>query len=554
MIKKLTLLLVSVLSAVAAFAQSTVTRVDVNVGLCDNGDAMISESWMLYVDDESTEFYVDHKNLDDMDITDLNVKGYTPSGDSVDFLTVGNWDIDAEREAKTGKCGIIDIDNGKEICFGVGDSGLHTYTVTYRLTNLIKSYSDADGFGYWFIDLPSEVLVGHAKVTVEGRENVVLTSKNTRFWAFGYEGSVEMDSALHRIEAAPYGERLKGRIGIMMEFDKNLFRPTASVDDMTFDEFKNNAMKGSDFERNGDHSLPVEVIIMIFAALSFFGSTIFVFLHKQWHVYKLRKKSGIGKDVPYWRDVEKNWTIARSAATMSALSYGTGSSNGKNLVGALLLKMIHEHVVEVVNDPAENNRENLKIKVSPDSVSIDKVDSEVGRVLLGIITQAAGDDMTLQSYELGRWAKLSQNRKRMLSFYKLLQEKEADEYVIENGRKLFGLRNFLKDFSLVGERHVDEVTLWDNYLIYAELFGIADQVRRDIRKICPEYYELSSFASELEELDPMFTSIWANAIYGTTFNVHQDEVARQMAASGQGGSSSFGGGGGFSGGGGGGFR
>lgn len=554
MIKKLTLLLVSVLSAVAAFAQSTVTRVDVNVGLCDNGDAMISESWMLYVDDESTEFYVDHKNLDDMDITDLNVKGYTPSGDSVDFVTVGNWDIDAEREAKTGKCGIIDIDNGKEICFGVGDSGLHTYTVTYRLTNLIKSYSDADGFGYWFIDLPSEVLVGHAKVTVEGRENVVLTSKNTRFWVFGYEGSVEMDSALHRIEAAPYGERLKGRIGIMMEFDKNLFRPTASVDDMTFDEFKNNAMKGSDFERNGDHSLPVEVIIMIFAALSFFGSTVFVFLHKQWHVYKLRKKSGIGKDVLYWRDVEKNWTIARSAATMSALSYGTSSSNGKNLVGALLLKMIHEHVVEVVNDPAENNRENLKIKVSPDSVSTDKVDSVVGRALLGIITQAAGDDMTLQSYELGRWAKLSQNRKRMLSFYKLLQEKEADEYVIENGRKLFGLRHFLKDFSLVGERHVDEVTLWDNYLIYAELFGIADQVRRDIRKICPEYYELSSFASELEELDPMFTSIWANAIYGTTFNVHQDEVARQMAASGQGGSSSFGGGGGFSGGGGGGFR
>ena len=54
------------------------------------------------------------------------------------------------------------------------------------------------------------------------------------------------------------------------------------------------------------------------------------------------------------------------------------------------------------------------------------------------------------------------------------------------------LKAFLQDFSLLNERSMMEVGLWDQYMIYAEFFGLADQVRKEMTKIWPEYAQLSN--------------------------------------------------------------
>ena len=120
-------------------------------------------------------------------------------------------------------------------------------------------------------------------------------------------------------------------------------------------------------------------------------------------------------------------------------------------------------------------------------------------------------------------------------------------------RKLNGLKKFLKEFTLLDERGAQEVGLWKDYMVYATLFGIADQVIRDMKKINPEYFLMDDLAKEMA--DDMTLPVIYSTFRKSTDRAIDNKAAREARASGRGGSASWGGGGGFSGGGfGGGIR
>ena len=118
---------------------------------------------------------------------------------------------------------------------------------------------------------------------------------------------------------------------------------------------------------------------------------------------------------------------------------------------------------------------------------------------------------------------------------------------LEDVRQVFGLKKFLKEFSLLDERHVNEVSLWKDYMIYATLFGIADQVIKDMKKINPEYFNMDQVAAQMA--DKMTLPTIYSAMHSSTSRAVANKAARESRASGHGGHSSWGGGGGFSGGG-----
>ena len=121
----------------------------------------------------------------------------------------------------------------------------------------------------------------------------------------------------------------------------------------------------------------------------------------------------------------------------------------------------------------------------------------------------------------------------------------------EQVRQVFGLKKFLKEFTLANERHVSELGLWKDYLVYAELFGIADQVRADMQKINPEFEKMAKIYQDMCDRT-VVPELMATTLYGS--RLAQKAIARERSGGG-GGSASMGGGGGFSGGGsGGGIR
>ena len=116
---------------------------------------------------------------------------------------------------------------------------------------------------------------------------------------------------------------------------------------------------------------------------------------------------------------------------------------------------------------------------------------------------------------------------------------------------MLGLKKFLKEFTLLDERGVDEVKLWKDYMVYATLFGIADQVISDMKKINPEYFNMDKVAAQMAN-DMTLPTIYS-VMHRSTARAATSKASRESRARGGGGHSSFhGGGGGFSGGGGGG--
>ena len=133
----------------------------------------------------------------------------------------------------------------------------------------------------------------------------------------------------------------------------------------------------------------------------------------------------------------------------------------------------------------------------------------------------------------------------------------ADIKLTPDGQKqmqqLLGFRKYLQDFTLTRERETIEVHLWQEYLVYGTLMGVADKVAKQLKDIDPvlfektigyDYMTLSGALTSLDNLSRAITS--ANrSYYASTYS----GGGGGGSWGGFGGSSSHGGGGGFSGGG-----
>ena len=119
----------------------------------------------------------------------------------------------------------------------------------------------------------------------------------------------------------------------------------------------------------------------------------------------------------------------------------------------------------------------------------------------------------------------------------IIRKEHKEEYY-----KLCGLKKYLKDYSLIKERYPIEIALWDKYLVFANLFGIADKVSKEFEEeLLANGYDKERINSTYPLMQLCRDSIYINA-------------SASSAATGYSGSSSSGGfsGGGSGGGGGGG--
>ena len=133
--------------------------------------------------------------------------------------------------------------------------------------------------------------------------------------------------------------------------------------------------------------------------------------------------------------------------------------------------------------------------------------------------EAAGDDKILEPKEFGKWAK--RHYDTFFKVFKDLKENEItklrgeghlytrtnkeeckkknvmDDVIYEDSTRLYGLKKFLQEFTEIDKKETLEVHLWDEYLMFAYLFGIADKVAKQLKNLYPELLEQNI---DLEEL------------------------------------------------------
>ncbi len=135
---------------------------------------------------------------------------------------------------------------------------------------------------------------------------------------------------------------------------------------------------------------------------------------------------------------------------------------------------------------------------------------------------------------------------------------------VDDRARARALRNWLNDFTLLDERLPTDVKVWGQFMVYAQLFGIAKQVIRELRDKVPQvfatenetaggyvpwyvWYESGNRAGAGSmSFASAFDDVWSN----TTSSV-RSALSESSSGGGGGGGFSGGGGGGFGGGGGG---
>ena len=155
-------LFLSCLFSISPVAASSVDLNDmvVNAYINEDGSAHIQEIWDMNVN-EGTEVYKVFDNMGASQISNLQVK----DENGLVYRNIGEWDVNASRTEKNGKCGLVTKADGYELCFGVGEYGNRTYTFEYDVSYFVNQYTNDQGINYAFFS-EMELEPRQAKITL----------------------------------------------------------------------------------------------------------------------------------------------------------------------------------------------------------------------------------------------------------------------------------------------------------------------------------------------------------------------------------------------------
>lgn len=528
-----------------------IESIEMDIYVSKDGNARVTEKWVTDTDD-GTEVYKQYYNTGESIISNLKV-----SMDGTEFTTLDKWDVDGTFNDKKYKAGINDVTDGVEICFGISEYGENTYTFTYDISNFVVGIDDKDMI-YWTLipkDLGDKPEDFYIKVHSDFKY-----ADSDEIWGYGYEGGyayvydgyIELTSDKN-LDNNEY-------VVLLAEFSKGTFNPSVIMDNDS-DYYEDLAANGS--YRDGDETSVFEAIIgFISLAVPFMVIIIVVVIAANQNdcgtkklVFKKEDKK-LGKDImpfrdiPYKKDIYKAYWMAGNYKLIK---------NKNDFLGAILLKWLKDGIVETVKTESKIlKKENNAIKFN----GITKYNCSKEEKELYDHMYEASIDGILENNEFKTWCQ--ENYSDILSWFNkvfdcetenLVAEgfitKEGNKYLVDSrvkaeALKMAGLKEFFKEFTMIDEKEAIEVKVWKDYLIFAQILGMAKTVAKQFKKLYPDLIPEDTYN------DFMF-------IYLISYDgVNAATTAKTRAESydAGGGGMSFGGGGGgsFGGGGGGGFR
>ena len=552
---------------------NSIQKISMDIFIDNNGDAQVTETWSCKVT-QGTEVYHPYYNLGNSQIKNLSVtEGNTK------YTTLSTWNTSGTLSSKANKCGINKISNGVELCWGISSYGSHTYTAKYTITNFVSELTDSQMI-YWTL-IPYDFSTSIGQVYIKIYTNFKI-SNTTDVWGYGnyggtayvYNGYIEMQSD-GKLSTNEY-------MTILVKFPTGTFNTTNKLNH-NFDYYYNMAEEGStkyvdsNSSKNNSSSFG-GFIISVFSFLFNIGiwlGIIFVIAKVGTGANSSfnfgTEGKNIPKDVPYFRDIPCKKDIFR--AYYVAHQYGL-TKNKTDILGAIILKWLKEGLIKIEQKETGMifKKENtvVVLKETNPEILTDEMEKQLFRMLY-----EASKDGYLENKEFEKWC--SKSYSRILSWFdgiiKREKQKLVDEGLItveekvtlkifkskvytatpelkQEAIELAGLKRYLNEYTLIKDRQAIEVQLFEEYLIYAQIMGIAKKVAKEFKDLYPEIIEQSNFNS------------YDNIVFihmCATHGIREANSAKSRAesySSGGGGFSSGGGGGGSfgGGGGGGGFR
>ena len=574
---------------------NSIKNIDMDVFVEKNGDASVTETWKT-TSNEGTEIYRGYATKS------YSISNFTVSDDlgrNYEFLS--DWDISGSFSDKAYKNGINYNDDGIELCWGISQYGNRTYTLKYNISNLVKQYTD--NLGIYFNFLSSIKAVDSVKITIHSDEPFSLD--NAKIWDFGNNGEINFKDGKIVLTAKNLTE--SQYIVGLVRFEHNIF-DISNITSESFDDVYDSAM--SDVK---DIEKPFEIkdIFLLLVAAIFFNPILWIvllmiFINKfnkkseklTEFILGSRKRSGdldfgldgnvLPEDVNYYREIPSNKDLERAYWVCLKYSVIPEEKVKQGIIGAILLKWIKNGYITVLK--MEKGILSFKDNnYAIDLTKITNVDNEIENGLLKILITAAGPNKILEAKEFKKWSKKNysevsswfssiddqvelnlekeglitltqETTQGMFGTSKNITIKNVNPKLKEEAIQLKGLKKFLLDFSIMPEREYFEVKTWEEYLIFAQLMGIADKVAEQFSKIYPNFNQESLLNSDFATLavinmaDLGYTGMVQGYEIANSRSSEDHDYSGSSRSSGSGGSSYSSGGSSAEGSSGGGFR
>lgn len=567
------LLIIVLFSPKDVLAENKIYNIDMNIYISDDGTAKITEVWDVLGND-GTEWYKVMDNLGNSELSNFKVLMDDKP------LKYKNWNVDESLNQKKGYYGINYTHSGMELCFGKYDYNRHKFTLSYTLSNYIINTTDSQVLYWNLIDKLSNVDFQNFSVTISSFYEFPDTLD---VWGTGYKGYAYVKDGKISMSNEEYMN--DSYVVLLAKFPLDTFSTDnykAGYD--TFDDIYQMYSEGTfeynyDDDDNNNNGITYYNInnyyssnksniwdyIMHFSYIGFIMAfiglpiTLAVF---GGYGYKDNKKID-KKNVPLFRDIpcNKNIFYAQALIYLNNFSY-----NETSILGAIILKWVRNNKVVFKNQVNHKKEVNvIDLTMNP------TFDNNLEQELFNMMYEASGDGI-LETKELERWCRKNYSKffnlfskinkqeieklKNEGHIYKRTNKKECrkknvmDDMIYQDSVELYGLKKFLQEFSRMNTKEVLEVHLWDEYLMFAYLFGMADKVAKQLKNMYPEVIEKMQDANIDFNTIMLINNMSARSVSAAS----SARSSAESYSAGGGGFSTGGGGGGSFGGGGGGSR
>ena len=550
---KFIILFIFIFSLAKQVNANSISSINMNIYLSDTGDATITETWQTYLD-EGTENYHPYFNIGNSKIIFNSVKD--DRGTTYNYNS--NWNIDNSFEIKKNTFGIYNSGNEYDLCWGISEYGNRTYTLNYTIQNFIYNTTDNYQILYWTL-IPKGMSSSVDKVYIKVHANNNF-SDDLPVWGYGnYGGTAYVYNGIIEATSPEKGLSTDQYMTILVKFSSNTFNTTNSID-KSWDEVYSEAKKGATAYKENDNSfmsILSDFLYIIVAVLVFVP---YALSAKRKKNHMISGKDEL-KDVLPFRDIpfgEDYFYTNYLAQEYDLISTDT------NILGAMFLKWIKNNYLTIsTEEKGIFKTKTTKFIINPNSINQITDPNELK--LWDIINKAAVDNI-LEDNEFKKYCKknyqtllnlfdnindnIDKNLKNNNAFITTVEIKKtfgtskkytATSKLNEDARKLAGLKVFFKDFTSLNEKQPIEVKQWREYLIYAQILGMAEQVAKEFKKFYPDVITDVNYNDIV-----LINNFSNNGVYAA-----MDARSRAQNYSAGGGGFSFGGGGGGSFGGGG---
>ena len=512
MYKKIVFAIISFFLFTFSVSAAKVDSITIDTLIDAEGNATITEVWQAPMEINTKDLTRRFYQAKDITIHDITIR----DADNNEYKEVSEWN-------SKGKYIFKYDDNGFKKSLKFYTTGqVNTYTITYKVDNIISKFDDLYGLNFYFYVSNSSMSTDLFDLYIDSE--IKYTQANTAVYANGKNIRAGFEN---------------GKIHVMANdlVRSNKIYVIAALTGINYPKYR--VINGTADSINKRYSSKLVIIDeMISAATSrtakiifaIFGVLMVIFIIKS--LIKRAKgfdeyagidtynhKSNLSiNDVPYFDSIPCNGNLYKIAFIGG---YYRIYKNRSNLVGALLLKWIYAGYIRIIKD---DSKKCLKLIDGP--FINDQLDKDLYDMLVEAASYYQLDNSRLTQYASSHYMRFMTwfnmgfantlndeiNRghiKKVKKFKKII--KVMDQSIEEDAVRILGLKKYLLNFNQVPRQSELTPEAYEYMLIIAELLGIGDAYAREILRKNPDNV-MAQQLLDLESLNYIYKGVYNNAV------------------------------------------